>query len=221
MRKLLTIIFLLGLTACAPSTPQLQLPQDCRAEFGAAQLLAGHWLLQNTTWRLRQTALLEIGPRKMAMEGFLQLDLTNRTARLLALNELGLVLFDLEVTDNDEVLHRALPQLQKIDRLAQGVGRSIRQIFLLPHPENGDQPGQQGTSQLLTRQDGIGRIDFLFDCNGDLRQTRSDNATSNWRIIYNQYREYGMTRLPEEIVLNDYRHDIKLSLNINEVKQVP
>lgn len=153
------------------------------------------------------------------MEGFLRLDLNRQEARLLAMNEMGVVLFDLGVTADGEQLHRAIPQLQQMQGLAQGVAKSLRQIFLIPQPSILDQLEDHQNSQRLTRSAGTKKLGFTFDCQGDLRETRLIGEQDDWRIVYSQYQPFGVVSLPMQIVLNDYRQSVKLSLWIREVKQ--
>ncbi len=221
MLRLFVLMLFLALTACAPSTPPLQLPENCRAELPTEQLIAEHWLLQPGIWRLRQAALLEIGSKKLPLEGFLRLDLQRQEARLLAMNELGVVLFDLQVTAEGQELQRAIPQLMQVKGLAQGIAQSLRLIYLTPHPQPTDQLDNSGNSQRLWRPFAGGNLGFVFDCRGDLRESRLRADSGDWRVLYDQYRLFGMSRLPEQIVMNDYQHNIKLSLWLREVKQEP
>ena len=218
MRLFILAVFVL-LTACAPTSPPLTLAKNCNAALTAEQLVSRHWLAQSGIWRLRQGAVLEVGPKKMPLEGFLRLDLKKKEARLLAMNELGVVLFDLEVTADGEQLHRAIPQLQQVKGLAQGVAKSLRQIFLLPQPQTQDRLENRGNSQRLWRPLTGGQLGFVFDCQGDLRETREDAERGDWRVIYDQYQPFGDFYVPMQIVMNDYRHGVKLSLWIGEVKQ--
>jgi len=221
MSRWLLFFCVWALTACAPSTPPLELSTDCRAEATVEQLLARNWLQQPGVWRLRQSALLELGPQKIPLEGFLRLDLDNREAHLLAMNEMGLVLFELQVSETGQQLNRAIPQLQQVKGFAQGIGQSLRQIFFQPRPDASDQLQGQGNSQRLWRSLPGGEIGFVFDCRMDLRQTRQVADNGDWRVGYDQYRVFGSASLPEQIILNDYRHRVKLSLWIREVKQEP
>jgi hypothetical protein len=218
VRNLILAVFLF-ITACAPASPPLLLPENCRAELAAEQLVARHWLAQSGIWRLRQGALLEIGPKKMPLEGFLRLDLKRQEARLLAMNEMGVVLFDLQVTADGEQMHRAIPQLQQVQGLARGVAKSLRQVFLLPQPEVADRLENFGNSQQLWRPLTGGKLRFVFDCQGDLRETRLKAEQDDWRVVYDQYRPFGKFYIPMQMVMNDYRHGVKLSLWIREVKQ--
>lgn len=220
MVRTLLFVLLMATTACTPATPPLHLVQDCNAVFTAEELIEAHWLLQPKVLRIRQSALLEIGRKKIPMEGFLRLDLEQGEARLLAMNEMGVVLFDLQVHPDGEQLHRVLPQLQEVKGLAQGVARSLRQIFLMPQPQREDQFELLGNSQRFFRSLAEGEtLAFLFDCQGELRETRYGVDSRGWRILYDRYQLFGALRLPREIVLNDYQHNVKLSLWLREVKE--
>ncbi len=219
MLRIIVFCLLLMSTACAPTTPPLLLAQNCQAEFTRQELLAKHWLLSPKVLRVRQSALLEIGRKKIPMEGFLRLDLELNEARLLAMNDMGVVLFDLQVTSEDEQLHNVLPQLSKVKGLSEGVAQSLRQIFLQPRPSTDDRLDQGQHTQRLLRPSADGSVGFLFDCGGNLRETRLKKNSEDWRVIYQRYQSFGSLRVPEEIVLNDYRHKVKLSLWLREVKE--
>jgi len=219
MLRVFVLCIFLALSACVPAIPPLQLPENCQAEFIPSQLIANHWLQQPTTWRIRQSALLEIGRKKIPMEGFLRLDLKRHEARLLAMNEMGVVLFDLQVTADGHQLQRVLPQLQQVDGLAEGVAQSLRQIFLVPQPQTEDRLENRSSSQRLWRILPEGTIGFVFDCFGDLRETRKLAESGDWRVVYNQYQAFESSRVPEQIIMNNYRHSVKLSLWLREVKE--
>ena len=219
MLRNFSLLLLVLLSGCVPTTSVQQLPQDCTADASVQQLLDGNWLNQENIWRLRQLTLLEIGTKKIPLEGFLRLDTQLKEARLVAMNEMGVVLFDLLVTDDGEQLKRAIPQLQQIKGLAAGVAQSLRQVFLQPRPAGDDRFEQLEHRQKLWRSIDGGYLRFFYDCSRDLRTVELNGERGNWRVIYNNYRSFGESRLPEEIVLNDYRHAVKLSLWIREVKQ--
>ncbi len=219
MVRIILFCLLLAITACTQATPPLLLEKNCQAEYKSQELIAENWLLQPKIWRIRQSALLEIGLKKIPMEGFLRLDLQRSEARLLAMNEMGIVLFDLQVSVEDEQLHRVLPQLQQVKGLAEGVAQSLRKIFLRPQPKVDDRLEPGGNNQRLWRSLPIGTLGFLFDCQGDLRETRQSEGPDDWRVIYEKYQSFGDFRIPQEIVMNDYQHKVKLSLWLREVKE--
>jgi len=219
MLRIGIFLLLLSLVACAPATPPQRLPDNCLAETSSAQLVMTNWLNQSQVWRLRQVTLLEAGGRKFPLEGFLRLDLAQGEARLVAMNEVGLVLFDLLVTKTDQHLQRAVPQLQQVNGFAAGVAQSLRQIFLHPLPRTDDQLENTENIQQLRRMLPEGTLDFRYDCRGDLRTVRSETEHSDWRVAYDNYQQLGDSRIPEQIIMNDYKQRLKLSLWIREAKQ--
>jgi outer membrane biogenesis lipoprotein LolB len=64
-----------------------------------------------------------------------------------------------------------------------------------------------------------GRLDFIFTCSGELRATRQKSRDGNWRVVYMDYRAVGSSSIPQQIRFADYRHRVKLSLWLAEVKQ--
>jgi hypothetical protein len=219
MLRVLIGCLLLSLSSCVPDPPRVQLLEDCSADSTIAQLVASNWLAQPAIWRLRQGALLEIGRQRVPMEGFLRLDVTRQEARLLAMNEMGIVLFDLQVTPRSQTLMRAIPQLQEISGLAQGVAQSLRRIFLESRPQVDDHLENYGSYQHLWREIDGAHLGFVFDCLGDLRETRHVAETGDWRVIYNQYQPFGSYRIPGEMIMHDRQHNVTLSLWLREVKQ--
>ncbi len=218
MRRLTLVLLLVLVAGCVSTTPVQQLPDHCSATASVAQLLNDTWLHRGKVWRLRQSTLLEIGPKKIPLEGFLRLDTGAEEARLVAMNEMGVVLFDLLVKVDGEELKRAIPQLKQIKGFSRGVAGSLRQIFLQPQPQADDHLRSRDNIQILWRPVDAGFLRFIYDCRGDLRRVRWHAEKISWQILYDHYRPVGTNRVPEKIVLNDYQHGVKLSIWIREVK---
>ncbi|MDX9710781.1 MAG: hypothetical protein RBT64_14650, partial [Trichloromonas sp.] len=102
------------------------------------ELLAADWRAAPGRWRIRQLGLFELRGLRLPMEGFLELDNDERRVRLVALEGLGLKLFDLTVTVDGVEVHHLLPDLAKDPRLAEAIATSVRRIFLAPRPGSGD-----------------------------------------------------------------------------------
>lgn len=221
MRRFAAALALLLLTACVPATPPQQFPGDCESLLPLDQAMAGHWLKRDDTWRLRQSALLQLGTRKIALEGFLRLDLKKREARLLAMNEVGIVMFDLHLDEEGQKLIRAVPQLQKLKGFDQGVAQSLRRIFFHTPPEAMDEPVLKDSRQRLTGGLGGDQLTFDFDCRGDLRTVRQRTDKGDWRVAYEDYRPVAGIRVPQQVALNDYDHALSLTLWMREARLEP
>lgn len=206
------------LFACAPYEHTAE-TLACTKRLSQEQLLADSWLQKAGVWRLRQSALLELGQRKIPLQGLLRLDTLRHEARLVAMNEMGVVLFDLELDGHGQTLHRAIPQLQQQPEFAVGVAESLRLIFLQPSPRTDDHLQLRSSSQRLWRLMPGGSLGFIFDCYGNRQETLLVSDTGNWQVKYLDYQPYADWSIPRQIVFNDYQHGVKLSLWLSEVKR--
>ncbi len=218
VRLLVFALLLLSQFACAPLERPVKVA-ECSSYPSRRQLLSGNWLQQPAIWHLRQSALLEVRGRKFPLQGLLRLDSERREARLVAMNELGLVMFDLQLDEQGQQLHRALPQLQQQANFVVGVADSLRRIFLPPVPLPDDRLQQRPATQRLWRPLAGGELGFIFDCSGDLQEIRQLTDTDDWRVAYRDYKNFADQRIPQQILYNDYRHGVRLTLWLTEVKQ--
>jgi hypothetical protein len=218
VRLLIVALLLLSQFSCAPLERPVKVA-ECSSYPSRRQLLSGNWLQQPATWQLRQSALLEIRGRKFPLLGLLRLDTARREARLVAMNELGLVVFDLQLDEQGQQLHRALPQLQQQENFVAGVADSLRRIFFAPAPSSDDRLQQRPATQRLRRPLSGGSLGSVFDCSGDLQEVRQLADTGDWRVTYHDYKQFSDQRIPQQILYNDFRHGVRLSLWLTEVKQ--
>lgn len=218
---LLSALGLLLLAACAPVMPEVQLSDHCSETISTVAAVNNHWLAQEDIWRLRQTALLEIRGRKIPLEGFMLLDLRSQRLHLVAMNEMGIVFFELLVTETEQELQRALAQLQEQPGLAEGIATSLRRIYLQPRPQPGDAYRQQSSYLRAWRFVPGGELNFIFDCSGRLRETRQTTDATRWRVQYQDYRIIEGRELPETIVMNDFQQGVTLTLRQSEVRLAP
>ncbi len=220
LRIVLSLVFLFN-AACAPVPQPLDLNEICLQELSAAEVTELHWLNRADTWRLRQSALLELRGRKVALEGFMVLDLGAQRLHMVAMNEMGVVFFELIVTPESQELRRVLPQLQQQPGLAEGIAASLRRIYLDPQPRRTDQAQMSKTSLRLWRSLTDGDLSFTFDCDGRLRKTRQRSGTQNWQIIYENYHLVADRAVPEKILMNELQHAVTLTLWQREITLEP
>lgn len=218
--RIMVVLALLFVVACAPYPQRLVLREPCPQELSAGVVVADHWLAAADTWRLRQSALLELRGRKLALEGFMILDLAQQRLHMVAMNDMGLVFFELIVTPEGQELRRALPQLQQ-PGLAEGIASSLRRIYLEPRPQTTDSAQMRTTSLRLWRSVATGDLSFVFDCNGRLRKTRQRSATQEWQVVYENYQLIAERGVPEKIVMSDFQQAVTLTLWQREITLEP
>lgn len=219
--RIMVVLTLLFVAACAPYPQRLDLREPCPQQLAADAVVAEHWLGAADTWRLRQSALLELRGRKFALEGFMILDLAQQRLHMVAMNDMGVVFFELIVTAEDQELRRALPQLQQQRGLAEGIAASLRRIYLEPQPQTTDPAQMYKTNLRLWRPLADGDLSFVFDCDGRLRETRQSSNTQGWQVVYENYQLIAERAVPEKIVMSDFHNAVTLTLWQREITLDP
>ncbi len=219
-RPWLPLLTALLLAGCAgsffPPPPTAAVPVG----RNAAELAASDWTRLPGRWLLTQTAEIVFHGRKLPMQGLLQLDAERRTARLIAVNELGIKLLDLEVFAEGEKVHFLLPELARYPRLGEAVATSVRRMFLAPRPLPGDRLAAGAAAYELTREEGERTIRCLFGGRqARLEQIRVTAPGIDWRVGYYDYRSEGKVEYPEMILLQDRVAGYRLRLKILEMRQ--
>lgn len=195
---------LLLVSACAPPrAPAVATPG--RAPLQAdAPTLDRLWLRQKQRWLLRQTALLETGQTRLTLNALLQLDMRNRSARLVAMDDFGVKLFDLTITAAGEDRHFLLPALTRIPGIDRMIAAAVRRIYLLPVA---DSPDRAGPDSLTVGDGGL-----LLERHRDLRH-------EHWQVRYLSYRNIKGILHPAHLVAEDQDADYRLTVWTEEVKE--
>lgn len=214
------VVLLLGLTAGCAGAPSRRLPAPGPGATAPPGLVAGVWTRGPGVYRLRQSVLFEYGSVEMPMMGFMELDTGRKRARLVAMDDLGVKLFDLTVSRDSVAENFLLPKLAR-PGLAQAVGESVRRIFLSFEPEEGDAFWREPDAYWLGREEGGGELRFRFDPgSGALVEKTASGEAGEWSVRYADYREVGGSSLPGTVVLEDRTAGYQLSLWLEGGKRV-
>ncbi len=216
---LLVLLLCVALTACGrPTLP----PHSTTIVDGLTrqQLLARHWLSGTNRYLCRQSGVLKLRWREIPLQGVLRIDSTVHEARLVAMDSMGVKLFDLSVTDQDMTLNYLLPLLEEHPQLPKVVADSVRRIFLTPQPQPEDQLQSRCSGQpyQLVGDAASGAV-FTFGGTPICLQTiRVDTDDEDWRVNYFDYAASGALWTPTMIVLDDKNY--RLTLWMEEVRQL-
>jgi outer membrane biogenesis lipoprotein LolB len=222
MKKLLPIIFLLLLTACAaPAPAPSPVIEQAPRGLAADDLAAAVWTARPQVLRLRQTAKFSFRGRDVPMIGMMELDTRRNEARLVAVNQMGVKLFDLTVSEEGVSENYLLPQLAGYPRFSEAVATSLRRIFLAPGPRPEVDVLQEAAEGYRLSGEREGEpIAFLFG--GDpvrLVEKSALGPKDDWRVVYLDYQQDSGLAFPREIVLEDRRAGYRLDLRIDNVRQ--
>jgi hypothetical protein len=211
----LLLAVLLGGCASIPfETPHL----GPTRQLTTVDLLGPFWLGHTAVYRIRQSGLFQLRGMKLPIEGFMELDANRRKARLVALEGMGLKLFDLTVTADTVEVNYLMPDLQKHPGLAEAVADSVRRIFFQPQPSLADRL-EIGSRDYRLQRAGADDLSFVFGGEPPLLlEKRSVGLSGDWWVGYYQYRQLVGRQIPEGIFLQDRWAGYTLTLWLESVK---
>jgi len=162
--------------------------------------------------------VFEIAGQKFLGIGFLDIDRTDRTFRVICLNPMGVKLFDLSGDDHGTTLNFAIEPLTRFGDIATAVGNDIRRIYFGLAPRRNATP--RVGSRRITFGGGVpdGYQEHVYaGRDGDLVEKRMyDDRSISWSVGYFDYQEREGKRFPRGIVLTDYRGGYQLTIREKE-----
>lgn len=185
----------------------------------AQQLVDNWWLAPGHRYLCRHSGLLEVFMRKVPLEGVVKIDTTEQTARLVAMDTMGVKLFDLFVTKHSHQLNYLLPMLEEHPQLPKMVAQSLRAIFLHPNPSPQDRLIRRERRSVLVSADVDGSSFEFIGMPVRLNRKVVDSTANSWNVEYNQYRDQNGLWAPTGIVLTDVS-GFRLTLWIQEIREL-
>lgn len=213
------LLLLAGCATAPPFAGPILVPLVPRP---AAEVAGSDWSGAQEVLAIRQTVLLQMLGGSWTMNGLLRLDPAAGTARLVALDDMGIKLFDLTVNATGYQEHYLLPALARLPGLTTTVAASVRRIYIDPRPNERDILQNQPDRYLLKRSDVDGETLFLFG--GEPLQLLQkswqgrDADSPGWQVRYYEYRTVEGRTWPRGIVLDDAANGSRLTLWLESVK---
>lgn len=216
IRKGWFVLLALLLSGCA-SIPFEKPRRTATRELAAEALLAPYWLGDPVVYRIRHSGLFRLRGMKLPIEGFMELDANHRKARLVALEGMGLKLFDLTVTAETVEVNHLISDLRRHPGLPEAVADSVRRIFFQPQPSPADRL-EIGSREYRLQRGGADETRFVFGGEPPLLlEKRGVGPSEDWWVGYYQYREQIGRQIPEGIFLQDRRAGYTLTLWLESV----
>lgn len=186
----------------------------------AKELVAGLWSSGSGTVMVSHSALFEMGGMKVPVSALMRLDRDRGEARLVGMNEMGVKLYDVEVTRKESRAHFLVPDLERYPGFAEAVGASVRRIFLEPFPTGEDTLEIAPRQYLFTRSLPEGSLRFaLGGTEAQLIEKSYRGKDGAWQVGYYRYGRGEAGLFPGGIVLRDDRAGYRLTLWIEGVEK--
>ncbi|GFO62357.1 DUF3261 domain-containing protein [Geomonas paludis] len=185
----------------------------------AAELADGLWSRQRAPLVLRHSALFEWQGMRVPVEAMLSLDTKAGEARLVAMNEMGVKLYDITVLRDGSRANFVMPDLARYPGFAEAVALSVRRIFLAPAAAADDRLTVASRSYQTSREEGSATLRFTFGgAEAQLLEKSCRGADQSWRVRYYRYQRRDGILFPGGIVLDDDRAGYRLTLWIDSVE---
>jgi len=150
--------------------------------------------------------------------GFVEIDRSKGTFRVICLNPMGVKLFDLSGDKNVTTTNFAIEPMAQYGEIGAAVAADIRRIYfdLLPPP--GTEPRKGEYRVIYGSATPKGYQEQIFaGIDGDLTEKRfyADQFIS-WQVTYHDYKSIGGKRYPQGIVLTNYKDGYQLVIREKE-----
>lgn len=180
----------------------------------AAELVGALWNSGTGSLMIRQSALFEFEGAQVPVTGVMKLDLAGKSARLVGMNDMGVKLYDISITETSSQANFIIPYLDIYPGFSEAVAVSVRRIFLSPEPATDDSVERTSSTYLLTRERGDGTsIRFILGGTDlQLLEKYCRGPAESWRVRYYQYQRRQGQLFPSGILLEDKRAGYSLTL---------
>lgn len=225
MRIMIGLLFLVLSAGCArgPFLPHPQTALPTTPQLSKKQLLDNCWLAPQHRYLCRHSGVLKLLWREIPLDGVIRFDTGQQQARLVAMDSMGVKLFDLSVTATDHTLNYLLPLLEEYPQLPEMVANSVRHIFIEPNPQPEDRllaVTEQTVYQYLMTSASDDEVTFRFG--GDpvrLQQKTYHSDQHHGQVNYYEYSDQDGVFVPSGIVLTD-DSGYRLTLWVQEIREL-
>jgi hypothetical protein len=177
------------------------------------------WTAAPGRYYLRQAALFEFGQARVSADGLVRLDTGSGEARLVAVNEMGVKLFDLSVTRETVTENFLLPDLARVPGLTRSVAACLRAVYLDHRPRPTDALTTGRYTYELRRREGEGELVCTFSGLETLLLKEYEAPGESWAVRFHDYRPTDGLLVAGRTVFTDRRAGYRVTLLLQEVKR--
>jgi hypothetical protein len=221
----LPLIAVLALTcSCATvqSTPvpfaQVELTQTVPRT--TTNLISNLWCNATKKLLIRHSALFEFKGKQVPIAALMKLDLTVHTARLVAMNEMGVKLYDISIGETSSQVNFIINDLAQYPGFTEAVAISVRRIFLTHAPSSGEKLERTLNYHILTSAYSGGTATFTFGgAHEQMLEKSMRSSSESWRVRYFEYKWFQGGFFPGGITLDDDLASYRLTIWIESVDE--
>jgi len=207
------------LSGCAAKIPfAVHAPVSTRP-LGIDKIISRHWTLRPKIYTMTHQAVFELGGKKIPLTGVMKLNAFDRSARLAAMNAVGVKAFDISVRGEDAEAHYLMPQLAGTKGFADAVGKSLAAIFLKPDPSLKDDLTITDFRYEIAGNRPEGRTVFSFGGEPPVLIEKKVKGPKEKLVVkYFEYKSIAGEWIPRGIIFDDCLAGFRLTLWLSDVK---
>jgi hypothetical protein len=215
------LLALLSLTVILTGCAEMPFKKDDRASISGidnTQLLERFKANLPETLNSLNSVVFEYAGISFLGLGFVEIDRSRGTFRVICLNPMGVKLFDLSGDKNVTTINFAIEPIAKYGEIGAAVAADIRRIYFDLLPPLNAEPRRGEFSVIYGSSIPNGYQEQIFaGIDGDLIEKRfySDQFIS-WQVTYHDYKSIGGKRYPQGIVLTNYKDAYQLVIREKE-----
>ena len=165
------------------------------------------------------TILFRYGFSSFPALGYTSIDLEQETFTVVALNPVGIKLFELSGNAQDVTCSFALEEFSKWDGFAAAVSEDIRRIYFDRTPSDAAIPHKTKYRIVFAEQRGSGVMEYVFGGQHNLliEKRFKENKRTVWTVSYYEYRKEEGELHPGGAILKHRGHRYQLTVRLLEI----
>lgn len=219
MRRRLAALLLLPVLAGCGGIPFRE-PAPLRMEaVDPAEMIARSRSALPERFRTTSSIVLEVAGRSVSALGITEVDRPGGTFTAVALNPMGLKLFELTGAPDGTISGSVLEALSRRGNAAAAIGEDIRRIYFDLAPSPAARNWKRAHALVFRQPSGAGELEFVFAGEGPDLVEKNFYGDSGivWQAAYYEYRDWNGKRMPRGIVYRSYLRGYRLIIKVKEV----
>ncbi len=151
--------------------------------------------------------------------GYTSIDLEQKTFTVVALNPVGIKLFELSGNAQNVTCNFALEEFSRWDAFATGVADDIRRIYFGRTPSDAASLHKTKYRMIFSEQRNTGLMEHVFGGPENLlieKRFKEENDTI-WTVSYYEYRNENGELHPGGAILKHHRHGYQLTVRLLQI----
>jgi len=219
MRKLPAIfIFLICLTACSsiPFQKTAYVPLDSVEPLALVEKYKNN---SPENFRLINTIVFEYNWNKLSAIGYIEVDVSGKTFKVVCINPIGVKLFELSGDESKVDTVFAMEQFTKNNNFASTVGADIRRVYFNLIPSHAAKIEKKKHQIKFSEPSGAGVVEYVFAGAGGylIEKGYYEGNMLNWKVSYYEYQQKDGKIYPAGIILKNYKYGYTLTIKLKEI----